>query len=58
MEAGSVDYRFVAYEGALHGFTSREADDNGKKYSLPLAYDEAADTQSWQAMQTLFDEVF
>ena len=58
MNSGEVDCEFVAYEGALHGFTSREADVNGKKYGLPLAYDEQADTQSWQAMLKLFDDVF
>ena len=58
MDAGEVDYEFIAYEGALHGFTSREADNNGKKYGLPLAYDGKADTQSWQAMCNLLDKVF
>ncbi len=58
MEAAGVDDEFVAYEGALHGFTSREADRNGKKYGLPLAYDKQADAGSWQAMQGLFKRVF
>jgi dienelactone hydrolase len=58
MKAAQANYNFVAYEGALHGFTSREADANGQKYGLPLAYDESADQQSWQAMRDLFDRVF
>ena len=58
MEAAGADYEFIAYEGALHGFTSKEATNNGKKYGLPLAYDEAADQQSWQAMLDLFGKVF
>ena len=57
MKAAEANYKFVAYEGAVHGFTSREADANGKKYGLPLAYDEKADQQSWQAMRDLFDRV-
>ena len=57
MKAAGVSYEFITYEGALHGFTSREADANGKQYGLPLAYDEAADTASWQAMRELFDRV-
>ncbi len=54
MKDAQADMDFVAYEGALHGFTSRDASDNGKKYGLPLAYDEIADQESWQAMKDLF----
>ena len=57
MKDAQANYNFVAYDGALHGFTSKEADANGKKYGLPLAYNEQADQQSWQAMTTLFDRV-
>lgn len=58
MDAAGADYRFIAYAGALHGFTSREADENGRKFGIPLAYSESADRESWQAMQELFEEVF
>ena len=58
MEAAGADYEFIAYDGALHGFTSKEATSNGEKYGLPLAYDENADQQSWQAMLDLFGKVF
>jgi dienelactone hydrolase len=57
MKDAQADMDFVAYEGALHGFTSRDANDNGKKYGLPLAYDEIADQESWQAMKDLFNQV-
>ena len=58
MAAAGADFRFEAYPGALHGFTSKEADANGKKYGLPLAYDAAADTKSWESMRDLFAKVF
>ncbi len=58
MDTAGADYRFIAYEGAMHGFTSREADANGKKFGIPVAYDETADRESWQAMKALFEEVF
>jgi dienelactone hydrolase len=58
MDAAGADYEFVAYDGALHGFTNKAADENGKKYGLPLAYNEAADQGSWQAMRGLFEEIF
>ena len=58
MDAAQADYEVIAYAGALHGFTSREATANGEKYGLPLAYDETADRESWNVMKNLFDEVF
>ena len=56
-EAGA-DFRFVAYEDALHGFTNPEATANGEKYGLPLKYDAAVDKRSWDDMQALFSEIF
>ena len=53
-----VDLTFESYPGALHGFTNPEADENGKKYGLPLAYNEAVDKQSWQAMRDHWEQVF
>jgi dienelactone hydrolase len=58
MKTAEANYEFISYPGALHGFTSIEADENGRKYGLPLAYDENADKQSWQAMTRLFTELF
>ena len=58
MAAAGADLRFVAYEGALHGFTNPGATANGEKYGLPLRYDEAVDKRSWDDMKALFSEIF
>ena len=58
MQAAGADLRFISYPGALHGFTNPEADANGKKYGLPLAYSEDTDQRSWREMQAFFKEVF
>ena len=58
MADAGADCRFVAYEGALHGFTNPEATANGEKYGLPLKYDAAVDKRSWEDMQALFSEIF
>ena len=58
MADAGADFRFVAYEGALHGFTNPEATANGEKYGLPLRYDEAVDARSWDDMKALFAEIF
>ena len=54
MREAKADYRVVQYPGAKHGFTNPEADENGTKYGLPLAYDAAVDRQSWSDMRELF----
>ena len=58
MQAAGADLRFIAYPGALHGFTNPQADANGEKYALPLAYSEDTDRRSWQEMQDFFKEIF
>ena len=58
MDAAGADYRFVNYPGALHGFTNPGADEKGKAFSLPLAYDEKADRDSWEQTLAFFDRIF
>jgi len=58
MDSIQADYTYIAYEGAKHSFTSKEADVNAEKFGLPLAYDEKADTASWQELQNLLTEAF
>src|SRR2546425_686024 len=55
MQAAGARFEVVTYPGAKHGFTNP---DSGT-YGMPqLAYDAAADRQSWAAMLKLFREVF
>jgi dienelactone hydrolase len=58
MDAAGADYRFIAYPGALHGFTNPEADARGKENGIPLAYDAKTDERSWKDMQELFAKSF
>lgn len=58
METAGADFKFVNYPGAVHSFTNPDADANGQKFEMPLAYNKAADEQSWQDMQELFNRVF
>lgn len=58
MEAAGVDYRFISYPGALHAFTNPDADKFGQEFGMPLAYNAAADSASWRAMQDFFKEIF
>ena len=58
MDAVEADYEYIAYPGAVHSFTSKEADANGEKFNLPLAYNAEADSASWEEMKELFAGVF
>jgi dienelactone hydrolase len=55
MRAGGVDWELNVYGGAVHSFTNTNASPD----TFPgIAYDEATDRRSWQAMVDLFHEVF
>ncbi len=58
MDQAQADYRFVNYPHALHGFTNPQATENGKKFKLPLAYNEEADKASWEEMIQFLKELF
>lgn len=58
MSRAGLDFTFKKYKDAVHSFTNPDADANGRKFGLPLAYNEQADKQSWRDMQTFFEEIF
>jgi dienelactone hydrolase len=58
MKNAAVPYELKSYPGAKHSFTNPEADKFGKEFNMPLAYNAAADKDSWQEMQVFFKEIF
>ena len=58
MTTAGVDYEFVNYPGAKHSFTNPAATENGIKFQLPLEYNAAVDTESWQKLQAFFQQIF
>ena len=55
MTRAGADWQMISYGGAVHAFTNTDA---GADRGSGLAYDEAADRRSWQAMKGLFIEIF
>lgn len=53
-----VNFKFVNYPGAVHGFTNPEATAIGKKFKMPVAYNAKADKESWADMQQFLKEIF
>ena len=47
MEKAGISYKVVTYLGATHAFTNPAADELGRKFNLPLAYNAHADKASW-----------
>jgi dienelactone hydrolase len=58
MDSIGASYTFKSYPGATHAFTNPDATENGKKFSIPIAYNAAADTASFKEMQVFFDKIF
>jgi dienelactone hydrolase len=58
MEQASVDYRLVSYPGVKHSFTNPAADEFGRKFNLPLAYNEEADKDSWAQLGEFLTGLF
>ena len=55
MQAAGARFEVITYPGAKHGFTNPDA----AKYAMSqLAYDAAADRESWAAMLKLFREIW
>jgi dienelactone hydrolase len=53
-----VNFQFENYPGAVHAFTNPEADENAKKFNMPIAYNAAADKASWEDLQKFLKEIF
>jgi dienelactone hydrolase len=58
MKAAKVDFTFINYPDAIHGFTNPAATEMGKKFNLQIAYNEKADKKSWSDMEKFFKRVF
>jgi dienelactone hydrolase len=58
MESAGADYRFIAYEGAVHSFTNPDADRYAREFGLGVGYNATADQRSWADMQSFLKEVF
>ncbi len=58
MKNAGVDFKYIAYEGALHAFSNPDATALGKKFNMAIAYNEKADKGSWREMQKFFKAIF
>ena len=57
MQSATANFKIFNYPGAKHSFTSPAADNFGKKFNLPLEYNESADEKSWAELKVFLKEV-
>lgn len=58
MDSIGADYTFKEYPGATHAFTNPDATAIGQKFKMPIAYNAAADSASWNDMKDFFNRIF
>jgi dienelactone hydrolase len=58
MDSIGADYTLKIYPNATHAFTNPDATELGKKFSMPIAYNAAADAASWADMKEFFGKLF
>ena len=58
MDVAGVDYKFIGYPKAQHGFTNPQATENGLKFNIPTAYNKEADIASWNELLSFFKQIF
>jgi dienelactone hydrolase len=58
MDSIGARYTFKSYPDALHAFSNPAATETGKKFNIPIAYNAAADTASWNDMKDFFGQIF
>ena len=58
MDSVGASYTFKSYANATHAFSNPMADEKAKKYSMPVAYNAAADTASFNEMKVFFNKIF
>lgn len=58
MDSIGANYTFKVYPGATHAFTNPNADEKAAKFNMPIKYDAAADSASWNDMKTFFETIF
>ena len=58
MDSIGADYTFKQYTGATHAFSNPAATEMGKRFNIPIAYNSAADSASWNEMKDFFERIF
>jgi len=58
MDSAGAVYSVKVYPDATHAFTNPDATAVGQKFKIPIAYNAAADSASWNDMKVFFGDIF
>jgi len=58
LDSIGADYTFKQYPDAQHAFTNPKATEVGEKYKIPIRYNGAADSASWNDMKEFLGKIF
>jgi dienelactone hydrolase len=58
LDSIGADNTFKIYPGATHAFTNPDATETGKKFNMPIEYNEKADNDSWNDMKVFLTRIF
>lgn len=58
LDAVEADYQFRNYPEATHAFTNPASTETGKKFNMPIQYNEKADKASWNDMKIFLAKAF
>lgn len=58
LDSIGIDNTLKIYPDATHAFTNPDATATGKKFSMPIEYNEKADQDSWNDMKMFFGRIF
>lgn len=58
LDSINADYTFKAYPNATHAFTNPDADNKAAQFNMPIKYNPAADSASWNDMKAFFGKIF
>jgi dienelactone hydrolase len=58
LDSIGADNTFRVYANATHAFTNPDATKTGKKFNMPIEYNEQADKDSWNDMKEFLTRVF
>jgi dienelactone hydrolase len=58
LDSIGAENTFRSYPGATHAFTNPASTSNGKKFGMPIEYNEKADKESWNEMKQFLTRIF
>lgn len=58
MDSAGADYIFNVYPKATHAFSNPDATAKGEKFNMPIKYNAAADSASWNDMREFLKKLF